>query len=83
MSKEILIFGGTEVEAYKFHRYKVPILLKDIDIGNVLVSNEIYSDEKIYKYFIGCLYNDHKCKPLHTVLPETSAYVKSYAGQNK
>ena len=47
MSKKILIFGGTEVEAYKFHRHKGPLLLKDIDIGNALVSNKIYSDEKI------------------------------------
>ena len=36
-----------------------------------------------YKYFIGYLYNDHKVKPLHIILPKTSAYVKSYDGQTK
>ena len=34
-----------------------------------------------YKYFIGFFYNDHKAKPLHIMLPKTSAYVKSYDRQ--
>ena len=29
------------------------------------------------------MYNDHKVKPLHIVLPKTSAHVKSYDGQTK
>ena len=37
----------------------------------------------MYKYFIGHLYNDHKVKPLHIMLPKTSAYVKSHDGQTK
>ena len=48
----------------------------------VLVSKKISFGEKIYKYFIGYLYNDHKVKPLHIMLPKTSAYVKRYDGQN-
>ena len=39
--------------------------------------------EKRYKYFIGYLYNDYKFKPLHIMLPKTSAYLKSYDGQTK
>ena len=39
--------------------------------------------KKDYKYFIGYLYNDHKIKPLHTMLPKTRAYVKGYGGQGK
>ena len=27
------------------------------------------------------MYNDHKIKPLHIMLPKTNAYVKSYNGQ--
>ena len=27
------------------------------------------------------MYNDHKVKSLHIILPKTSAYVKSYDGQ--
>ena len=29
------------------------------------------------------MYNDNKVKPLHLMLPETGAYVKSYDGQTK
>ena len=29
------------------------------------------------------MYNDHKIKALHIMLPKTSAYVKSYDGQTK
>ena len=33
--------------------------------------------------FIGYLYNGHKIKPLHIMLPKTSAYVKNYDEQTK
>ena len=39
--------------------------------------------EKNDKYFIGYLYNDDKVKPLHLMLPKTSAYVKSNDGRTK
>ena len=55
----------------KNHRHESPIL-EDVDIEKVLVS-----------YFIGYLYNYHKIKSLHIMLPKTSAYVKSYDGQTK
>ena len=32
---------------------------------------------------MGYFYDDNKVKPLHTMLPKTSAYVKSYDGQTK
>ena len=67
----------------KNYRNKTPIFLKDADIEKVLVSNKISFGEKNYKYLIGYLYNDSKVKPLHIMLPKTSAYVKSYDGQIK
>ena len=39
--------------------------------------------QKNYKYFIGYLYDNHKVKPLHIMLPKTTVYVKSYDGQTK
>ena len=60
--------------------YKIPIVLKNVDEKNVLVSNEISFHEKSYKYFIGYLYNDHKVKPSHIMLSTTSTYVKCYDG---
>ena len=60
-----------------------PILLKNVQLENVLVSNKISFGEKNYKYFIGYLYNDNKDRPLHITLPETSANVRSYDRQTK
>ena len=66
-----------------FYRHKTPIFLGDIDIEKVLVSKKISFGEKNYKYFIGYLYDNHKVKPLHIMLPKTSASVKSYDGETK
>ena len=57
--------------------------MEDADIEKVLVSKLISFGEKNDKYFVGYLYNDNKVKPLNIMLPKTSAYVKSYAGQTK
>ena len=43
---------------------------KYVDIEKVLVSDEISSGEKYYKYFIGYSYNDHKVKSLNIMLPK-------------
>ena len=66
-----------------FTAMKVLFFKKDVDNEKVLVSNKISSGEKNYKFFIGYLYNDHKVKPLHKMLPKTNACVKSYDGQTK
>ena len=60
MSKEVLTFSDIEIEKNKFYCNKTSILLKDVDIEKVLVSNKIPFGEKNYKYFIGYLYNDNK-----------------------
>ena len=39
--------------------------------------------ETINTLLIRYLNNDHKVKPLHIMLPKTSAYAKSYDGQTK
>ena len=83
MGEEILTFGDIEIETKKFYHHQSPILLKNVDIEEVLVSNKISSGEKNYKYFFGYLYNDYKVKPLHIMLSKTSAYIKSSDGQTK
>ena len=64
MGKEILAFGDIEIEK---------IVFKAIKVHKVLVSNKIYSGEKNCRDFIGYLYNDYEVKPLHMMLPKTSA----------
>ena len=83
MGLEILTFGNIEIEKSKFYRKKTLVLLEDVDIEKVLVSNKISFGEKNYKYFIGYLYNGNKVKPLNIMLPKTSGYVKSCDGETK
>ena len=67
----------------KIYHRKSSVLLRDVDIKKLLVSNKIFFGGKNYKFFIRYLHNDHKVSPLHIMFPKTSAYVKSYDGQNK
>ena len=84
MGKEILTFGDIKTEKKNFfYRHKTPIFKKDVYIEKVIVPNKISFGEKNCKYFIGYLYNDNKVRPLHIMLPKTSAYVKCYDGQIK
>ena len=41
-----------------------------------IISKKVSSAEKIYKYFFGYLYNDHKVKPLHIMLSKTRFMLK-------
>ena len=73
--KEILILSHMEIEnKINFTTTKTLFFLEDIDMKKELVCNKIYSGEKNYKYCY--LHNDHKFKPLHIMLPKTSACVK-------
>ena len=74
MDKEILTLGNIDIEKNKLYRHKTPIFLGDVDIVKVLVSKMISFGEKNYKYFTGYLYDNHKVKPLHKMLPKTNAY---------
>ena len=40
MDKEIITFGNIEVEKYKFHQLKNPILIFDVNIAIIIVSNK-------------------------------------------
>ena len=80
LGKEILTFDIIEIEKIFFYGNKTPIFWGDIE--KVLLSNKISFDEKDYKYFIGYLFDDNKVKPFNIILPETSAYVKSYKWTN-
>ena len=58
MGKNIIKFGDTEIEEYKFHQYKSPILIKDIDINERVLSNKFPFGKQDFEYFIG--YKDNK-----------------------
>ena len=81
MSKEIKTFGNIQIEKSKFHLRKNLILLNDVHIVNILTSSTastVSTDAKNYIYFIGYNNDNYKMKPLHIMLPKSSAYVKGY-----
>ena len=41
MGKEIITFGDIEAEEYKFHQYKSPISINDVDISKIVVFNRV------------------------------------------
>ena len=51
-------FDDTEIEEYKFHQYKSPISVSNIDIKKKVVLNMFPFGKQIFKCFIG--YKDNK-----------------------
>ena len=47
MDKKIIKFDDTEIERYKFHHYKRPISINDINVNKTVVSNKISSGKMI------------------------------------
>ena len=70
MGKEILALGDVENEKKKNYWSKIPVPLTDVDIENILVSNEVSFGKKNYKYFISYLLNNDKVRTLHIMLPK-------------
>ena len=81
MEKKIIKFNDTGIEKYKFHQYKSPILINELNINKVVVSNRFPFGKRDFKYFIG--YKDNtEIRPLGTFFWEMSKY-KRYADKTK
>ena len=44
----------------KFHQYKSPIMINDIDINKIVVSNKYPFGEEDFEYLIGCKDSEKK-----------------------
>ena len=64
MDKKIIKFDYTEIEKYKFHQHKRPVLISNIGINKIVVSNKVSFGKKYCKTFIG--YKDDKKLDLYT-----------------
>ena len=62
MEKIIVKFGDIEIEKQKFHQYKRPISILNIDINKIVVSNKVSFGKNGFKHFIR--YKDDK-KNIH------------------
>ena len=71
MDKTIIKFDGNEIEKYEFHQCKCPILIENIDINKMVVSNKFLFGKRDFTYFIG--YIDNKdIRPLCIFFSEVS-----------
>lgn len=78
MSKELTVFGNTEIAKPKSHHRKNLILPEDLDIDKILRSNRVSSSKKNYKHFVGYVDDHFKIKPLHKIQTKTNTYVKGF-----
>lgn len=53
-------------------------MIDNVDINKKLISNKVFLAKKGYKHFIGYKHSDYKVKPLCTILPKMSVYVKHF-----
>ena len=49
------MFGDIEIEKNRFYHNKIPILLKDVDIDKLSVSNKISMVKKINTLLVTCI----------------------------
>ena len=60
-----------------FHQHKRPISIKNVDIGKIVVSNQVTFGKIEFKHFIG--YKDAiKIKPLCVFLTKMTAYKREF-----
>ena len=50
-----MTFGDIEIEKNRFYHNKIPILLKDVDIDKLSVSNKISMVKKINTLLVTCI----------------------------
>ena len=71
MDKKIIKFNGAEIKEYKFHEYKSPLSINNIDINEIVVSNKFPFGKQDFKYIIG--FKDNKeIRPLCIFFSEMS-----------
>ena len=51
MNKEIITLG--KIEKHKFHYHKNPVLMDDVDIDKILISNKVFVGTNCFSCFIG------------------------------
>ena len=72
MDKEIVTFGDTEVEKDKFHQYKTPISIYNVDISEIVVSTVFLLIKKVLNILLGT--KMVKKLLLCIILPKMRAY---------
>ena len=78
MGKQIKVFGDIEIGKHKFHQRKSPILIYDVNIDKIVVSNQVPFGKNGFKYFIGYEDDSEKSMALCMMLPKMNAYGRDF-----
>ena len=73
--EKIIKSGDIETKKQEFHQHKEPILITNIDINKITVSNKVSFGKKRFKYLISYIYAK-TIRSLYIFLPKMTAYRK-------
>ena len=74
-----LDFGDIEVSKKEFYNRKKAVNFSEVDVGKIVVTNEIKGNNETSKYFIGYFNGvDNAVTPLCIILPQMSGYIKYF-----
>ena len=74
MNKKIIKFEDTEIEEYILHQNENSILINNIDINKIILSNKLPFGKQGFKYFIG--YKDFEKIGLLYILLHKWLYIR-------
>ena len=80
--KKTLKFDNIRVNKKEFHKSKQPIVLKSVNVNQIVVSDRFKHSDEGFKYFIG-YQDDEIVKPLCIILPRMSGYIKYFENGGK
>ena len=82
MSEKTLKFNNIKLNKKEFHKSKEPIDLLWVNIDQIVISDKFKHNNEGFKYFIGYLEREI-VKPLWTILPQMSGYLKYFQNGGK
>ena len=82
MSEKTLQFNDIILNKKEFNKSKEPVDLFSVNVDQIVASEKIKHNNKVFKHFIG--YKEDKIfKPLCIILPQMSGYIKCFENRSK
>ena len=82
MSEETLKFDNIRLNKKEFHKSKLPVDLKSVNVDQIVVSEKFKYSDNDFKYFTG-YQEDDIVKPLCIIFPQMSGYIKYFENGGK
>ena len=82
MSEETLKFDNIRLNKKEFHKSKLPVDLRSVNVDQIVVSEKFKYSDNDFKYFTG-YQEDDIVKPLCIIFPQMSGYIKYFENGGK